>query len=144
MTMPLQHVLLQTLRFGLGGVKIKDSSSEEEEMINSPQLKSLSLSPQQRTVRVHDAIGEVPGAVLIPPTLSTGMAYLTDYYISGHPDCKVHLTPQCETKVVKPNGDWYYVVTGGTAERGLKAGQRVNGHIIPEKDWMKTYYKDDL
>ena len=42
-----------TIRFG--AAKIKDSSSGEEEIINTPQLKYLSLSPQNRTVRVHDA-----------------------------------------------------------------------------------------
>ena len=129
-----------TIRFG--GAKIKGSSSEEEEIINTPQLKSLSLSPQQRTVRVHDAIGDAPGAAMIPPTL-TAMSSEYAQWRYGHPDCKVHLTPECETKVVKPNGDWYYVVTGGTGERGLKRHQRFKGSLIHE-NWMEKYYKDDL
>ena len=129
-----------TIRFG--GAKIKDSSSEEEEIINTPQLKSLSLSPQQRTVRVHDAIGDAPGAAMIPPTL-TAMSSEYAQWRYGHPDCKVHLTPECETKVVKPNGDWSWVVTGGTGERGLKRHQMLRGSLIHE-NWMEKYYKDDL
>ncbi len=121
----------------LGWTSKKDSPSKEEKIINEAQIVGLSLSPQHRNVRVHDMVeGAEAGLV----GFSSGM---TQYFISGHPDCKVHLTPQCETKVIEPNGDWHWEVTGGTAARGLKPGQRVKATLIHE-NWMEKYFKDDL